>query len=107
MTQTATLAQRQRVPGWYVDQTAQAQRYWDGTAWTDQLAPLPPDAKTGQYEIRPGDLWGGFAFAVIFPLIGFIVGLVWLGRGKSSPGVACMVLSLVAGYVWLRSIRGY
>jgi hypothetical protein len=30
-------------PGWYPDPTqAATQRYWDGTAWTEQRAPLAP-----------------------------------------------------------------
>jgi hypothetical protein len=30
-------------PGWYPDPTApNQQRYWDGAAWSEQIAPLPP-----------------------------------------------------------------
>lgn len=29
-------------PGWYPDARAGMQRYWNGTAWTGDVAPLPP-----------------------------------------------------------------
>lgn len=33
------------VPGWYPDSvTPGQQRYWDGTQWTEHVAPLPPTA---------------------------------------------------------------
>lgn len=33
------------IPGWYPDpQSPTSQRYWDGTAWTDQTRPVMPSA---------------------------------------------------------------
>lgn len=33
------------IPGWYPDPTVTGQqRYWDGTQWTENVAPLPPSA---------------------------------------------------------------
>jgi Protein of unknown function (DUF2510) len=38
-----TVAQPDVPAGWYPDpEQAQTQRYWDGSDWTDQRAPLPP-----------------------------------------------------------------
>lgn len=34
----------QTPPGWYQDPQGAGQRYWNGTAWTDQVAPAQPAA---------------------------------------------------------------
>lgn len=31
-----------QAPGWYPDPESPSMRFWDGAAWTDQRAPLPP-----------------------------------------------------------------
>lgn len=41
----ATKAEPAAAAGWYRDpRMAGTQRYWDGSAWTDNVAPLPPPA---------------------------------------------------------------
>lgn len=43
-----------RPAGWYPDpDQVQTQRYWDGEAWTDQRAPLPPPAARTGVELSP------------------------------------------------------
>jgi hypothetical protein len=60
--------------GWYPDPADNAaRRYWDGSAWTQQIAAgvqqTPPSVPTGLVA-------GGYVSAVLVPLLGFILGLV-------------------------------
>jgi Protein of unknown function (DUF2510) len=95
-------------PGWYPDPSgAPHQRYWDGARWTDHIAPPPPPAQ----EIAPppapqrsgsnsGLFWGSLVTAILFPLIGFILGIVLMARGEYALGVIGMVASLFFFALW-------
>jgi hypothetical protein len=95
-------------PGWYADPQGYGQRYWDGSAWTPNVAPLyvpPPQSKS---EAASGDWIGGALIALLFPVIGFIVGLVYVTKDGSKRQVGAMTLGLscVAFAFWLVLARG-
>jgi Protein of unknown function (DUF2510) len=88
--------------GWYPDPQGMGQRYWDGRQWTQHVAPLgpPPVVKDDVSGV------GGYVVSVLLPVIGFIVGIVWLAKGRGSQGLLCMVLSVVSFLVWSALLYG-
>jgi hypothetical protein len=81
------------------------QRYWDGQAWTEHIAPgLPASSAPPRYvavveKDQTGLIVAGLIMALIFPIGGFIAGCVLLGR-KPGAGVACMIISVIAMFYW-------
>jgi TM2 domain-containing membrane protein YozV len=77
-------------PGWYPDPSAaNTQRYFDGTRWTDQLAPL--DAPVVQGPMPPSKS------AVAAGLLQLFLGTFGLGRfyiGSNGAAAAQLVLGL-------------
>jgi Protein of unknown function (DUF2510) len=93
-------------PGWYPD--GDRMRYWNGMEWTDQTRPAaqPSGGPSPQAE------WGGtglalvgYVLAVLLPPIGFVLGIVAVtrppGHQSRKHGVRIIVLSIVAGIVWI------
>lgn len=90
--------------GWYVDpKMAGTQRYWDGVAWTDQVAPWsPPAAKTAQQS----------QLVVALVLAGSAVGLVMAlqsaslltGTGTLWTGAAIASGASIAAWVMKASL---
>jgi hypothetical protein len=79
--------------GWYPDPTrAQTQRYWDGEAWSDHVAPLTVDAS------NTGVLTAGWVFAFLMPIVGFVIGVSQINRG--SQGIGIVVWSVIMFFVW-------
>jgi hypothetical protein len=105
-------------PGFYADTTTPGQeRYWDGERWTDHFraampqptfaAPVTPTP--AQSETAGGIVVTGYVFAVIFPLVGFILGIVAVTRPAkttSRHGVWIIVVSVVAFIFWLAVLAG-
>jgi predicted lipid-binding transport protein (Tim44 family) len=93
-------------PGWYPDPSGWGQRYWNGTAWTEQLAAYPaPSAQAepkAPAEAKTGDWIGGVLLSLLMPLIGVIAGMIYIGMGgtKRNVGVMCVCLSLVGFSLW-------
>jgi hypothetical protein len=89
------------VPGWYPDpQGSGQQRWWDGTTWTSQYQPPAASfvAPTAGGEYQKGLVISGYVFAVLIPLVGFILGIVVVTRpskATSRHGVWIIVLSVV------------
>jgi hypothetical protein len=80
--------------GWYPDpQLAGTQRYWDGASWTSYRNPPLPDRRQTDNVIT-----AGYVFAVLFPLIGFIIGLTQINRDARWSRV--VMLSILAAIVW-------
>lgn len=68
-------------PGWYPVDNGMV-RYWDGTRWTDHLAPAPSSAVTNDDTTLAVLCHAGGAFlSILVPLI------VFLAKGDSSPYV--------------------
>ncbi len=86
--------------GWYDDpEDAGTVRYWDGNRWTESRAPVTtPDEKPEKAGFETVD-GVGYVMAVLFPLVGFIMGLVRLN--KSKQGVWIVVVSVLAFIIWL------
>ncbi len=97
----------QPAPGWFRNPEAPGQRYWDGTKWTENYAddqgqvlpvPPPPAAVTGEQK-GDGLVPVGYILGVLFPIIGFVIGIVLLAR-RNNHGAGVMVVSVVAFVVW-------
>ncbi|MGH3345538.1 MAG: DUF2510 domain-containing protein [Nocardioides sp.] len=103
--------------GWYPHPwMADTNRYWDGTAWTDHIAPVavaPPPPRDTSFDLgwsqrhpappepdHGGLIVGGYVMAILLPLIGFIIGIVLLAKGKTGHGLGAMILSVIAFFVW-------
>ena len=96
--------------GWYpLPSMVATQRYWNGTAWTDHIAPanapIQPHASTAAYRSQPepdhaGLITAGWVTAALFPLVGFIIGIVLCAKGKGGHGAGAMVLSILAFFFW-------
>ncbi len=82
--------------GWYADPTVPgAQRYWDGSQWTEHVQPPPPPRS-------PAKPVGGTNYVVAFliPIIGIVMAISRYSRGESSQGTALLVTSILAFFVW-------
>lgn len=105
--------------GWYNNPSAPGERYWDGGAWTDQVRafqpPPPPPAQPtyaapsapAQAEKADGIVAAGYVFAVLMPIVGFILGIVAATRpskATSKHGVWIIVVSVVAFVIFLAII---
>ncbi|MFC5178178.1 DUF2510 domain-containing protein [Nocardioides taihuensis] len=95
--------------GWYPHPTmADTQQYWDGTNWTGHIAPRTPTAVSPAHTPTTEETKGGYTSlekaglvtGFLFPIIGFVCGVVVLTRGRVANGVGIMILSLVAGMFW-------
>lgn len=85
--------------GWYPDPTMPGtQRYWDGDAWTEHVAPATPTSSEPDSDSE-GLVVGGLLTALLIPIVGFVIGCVLLTR-RPGAGVACMVLAVIMGVVW-------
>jgi Protein of unknown function (DUF2510) len=108
-TVTAQLA----APGWYPGPD-DSHSYWDGSAWTHHadkartvrplqatVAPVEPTQNPNHSSL----VSSGYIFAVLMPIIGFVLGLMALGRpepGTSKHGMKIVGLSIVAFIVYLK-----
>lgn len=92
--------------GWYRNPTGPGQRYWDGSAWTENYAddkgqvlavPPPPQvaASGGGDSLVPL----GYILALLIPIVGAIIGIVLLTR-KNDHGAGVLVLAVVATSVY-------
>jgi len=98
-------------PGWYTNPTGPGQRYWDGQKWTDsysQTQPTPASPMVNEASSSsPGLIGAGYIFAVLIPLVGFILGIVVATRPDnrtSKHGIWIIVLSVVVFVIFLAAI---
>lgn len=71
---------------------AGTQRFWDGSEWTDSVAPAS--------RSYVGMLIAGIVAAILLPIAGFIVGIVLASKSQVAAGVFCMCLSVVGAALW-------
>lgn len=85
--------------GWYPDpKMPGTQRYWDGTEWSDHVAPAPNSQRPAQPD-NSALVAVGIVTALLLPIVGFIVGCVVAGR-DSKTGAVIIVLSLFGAAGW-------
>ena len=86
--------------GWYPDpQGRVGLRYWDGSTWTDHLAPHPAPVAPG---VSTGTWVGGLALSFLLPIGGLILGIVFLTQGprQRDAGLAFIGLSVACWILW-------
>lgn len=85
-------------PGWYPDpKMVDTRRYWDGAEWTDQVAPVERVPERDQ----TGLIVAGYVLAFLFPIGGFIVGVLLPGRGRQGKHqTAIITLSVIGLLAW-------
>lgn len=94
--------------GWYDDPSVPGQqRYWDGAQWTANVfnPASPYSAATGTAQPQPvgsGVIIAGWVGAVLFPIVGLVIGILIMSRQKGSgTGLAMTTVSVVMGLLWL------
>jgi hypothetical protein len=96
-------------PGWYADPANPGgRRYWDGSAWTSQIAPATPAAAEAP-AVPIGLVISGYVFAVLIPIVGLILGLVAAAKHKgtgANHGVWIIVTAVAAFFVYLLLMAG-
>lgn len=86
-------------PGWYPDPNdSSTNRYWDGSDWTDSRAPATAKPGTKQQD-ADGTIIAGYIFAVLIPIVGFIIGLTQINKNRH--GIWVVVASIAAFVIWL------
>ena len=87
-------------PGFYLDPNdSNVHRYWDGQRWTESRQPITPAAASEKEQQASGVVITGYIFAVLMPLVGFIIGLTQINRSRH--GIWVVVASIVAFFVWI------
>jgi hypothetical protein len=89
-------------PGWYSDpQNPKLHRWWDGTAWTPRTTAPPGSWIPGQAYQGPTPssnraliVWGWIG-ALVFPIVGVIIGVRLMTTGERDQGIAITVVSAV------------
>jgi hypothetical protein len=91
-------------PGWYPrPDMSGTQGYWDGAKWTGEVVPMAPSTGATTQAVSSRVETIGWITAILMPIVGFIIGIVMLGKGQGR-GVGMIVLALVAFYVFYQSI---
>jgi uncharacterized protein DUF2510 len=83
---------------------ASTDRYWDGRAWTDHVAPAVTATATATAGRTPasapsssGIIALGYISAVLLPIVGFVIGLTQINR---KGGVGIILVSILSFIVW-------
>jgi len=96
-------------PGWYADPANPGgRRYWDGSAWTSQIAPAAP-APADTSSVSSGLVIAGYVFAVLIPIVGLVLGLVAAAKHTGSGtrhGVWIVVTAVVAFLLYVSLMAG-
>jgi len=89
--------------GWHPDPSDAAfLRWWNGETWTDDRRPRHPDSVAPDAEAEQGIGLPivGYALALLFPFIGFVVGLAMISGGRKH-GAGVVLTSLAVFLFWL------
>ena len=62
--------------------------------------PSPATLAVIQQKVSPQMIRTGYWMAVLFPIIGFVLGIYFLTKDRFDHGIGCMVVSLVASGIW-------
>lgn len=109
-----TMTDSPMAAGWYPTPDRTAERYFDGMRWSDSYrSPTPqgpPTLTTLKDTGSPtGIVTTGYALAILFPIVGFIMGLVIVGnsnKANSRHGGWIVLASIVAFVVWCAILVG-
>lgn len=87
--------------GWYPHPSmVGTQRYWDGSGWTDHVAPAsPPAAPQTPPADHSGLIVAGWLTAFIIPIVGFVLGCVLVSK-SSGHASAIIVISVISALLW-------
>lgn len=90
---------------------ADTQRYWDGSQWTEHVAPGLPQcvqattAQAAAHQAGQTLTLVGLVLAVVFPIAGFVVGFMLLAKREIKAGVVVLALSVGSGWFWLDQLQ--
>jgi len=100
--------------GWFPDPNdARQWRYWDGSAWTEQIAPRAPQPEQmappqpAPWTAPSGTVAGGMVMrdavllAVFVPLAAFVIGCIELARDHGGRGLLFLLIGIVSLVVWV------
>jgi hypothetical protein len=77
---------------------ASTNRYWDGQAWTDHVAPAPTAGVTPASAPSSSGITAlGYISAILLPIVGFVIGLTQINR---KGGVGIILVSILSFIVW-------
>lgn len=91
--------------GWYaLPNDPTTERYWDGENWTNSYQPARAGrvGADGKEQEATGVVVAGYIFAVLMPIVGFIIGLTQINRNRH--GIWVVLLSIVVFVVYLAII---
>lgn len=84
-------------PGWYPHPGMTGTLcYWSGNGWTEHVAPMP---HAPQPAARPGGPLEtvGWVCAFLVPIVGFVIGCVFVSQDRKQTGWGMIILSSVIG----------
>lgn len=90
-------------PGWYEpSERPGLLAYWNGSDWDHSVPPQPlrgaipqpPTTGTSTLEIL------GWVAVVVFPIVGFAIGIVLAAKDEITKGVAMMGAAVCLGLFW-------
>jgi hypothetical protein len=69
---------------------------------------LPAYTGKPRRERDPADTLttAGIILSVVIPIVGFVIGVVLLIKNRVGAGIACLVISVLAGVVWAALLTG-
>jgi hypothetical protein len=100
-------------PGWLPDpENTDLERLRDGEEWTAKSRPAPllkfppplmPEPRRRGPRIEPssGVDAAGYIFAVLMPLVGFVIGLTQINRSQHGIRVVCLAVGMFLFYTLL------
>jgi hypothetical protein len=65
-----------------------------------------PQGQTSAYDELGGRVLARYLTAIFMPLIGFIIGIILLGKNRPGSGICCIIVIVVCGIIWLALISG-
>lgn len=93
------------LPGWYTDpDDPDNNRYWDGGKWTESRVPVTVvnNNDNGKADKINGVCIAGYVFAVLIPIVGFVIGLTQINRNKH--GIWVVIASVAMFLIYLAAL---
>lgn len=90
-------------PDWYPDPwTPGRQRYGNGSEWGPPVTTGPQPPQPAPQSASTGDWVVATIISLLLPLVGLIVGIVYvvIGGRRRPVGLGCIAISLIAFLTW-------